>query len=328
MRAIGRKQSITKHFIAQLELDIEAAGFTKLKDKFSMSQQGVSQQYSGKRQGRGIIVENMQGQSTTTGERGSNDSHRPMPGILAEQHGQSNTFDGLQNHSSPVERGPKYPNTPMNGLLVDRDGQGFTFEELQSYATNPSSSSSEHAPIPISTLTPASDIMTNESRITSASESPNPVAVNANWDSARNLVLIPDNYFPGAKTLTQWSSSGDPGSQINQVTNPAQIGPFIEGPNTTQVSSDKATTPSEEFLSSESPALCFPYRHAVPPDQSSTTKVGVCPWDDANPAAPGPPSVADWAQLSNFDDTFQLQAGGSQFGDIYGDGIWPSSTGN
>lgn len=238
MRSIGRKHSITRHFIAQLELDIDAAGFTK--------------------------------------------SPRHEAGR------------------------PKIPNVPINGLLSARQGQGMTLEEMQSFRNASVSSGSENGPVRVSVVTPASDIMINDSRITSASDSPDP-APSTGPPRDKNPVLIPENYFPGARTAPEWNCGDERMSKIvfppfasdveafiegrnnvfSSTNDPAQINPFVEGLNTmtppqARRSPEDAHRTRNKSPSNDNHTMRFPYRTATPVQQQTHTIVGsTCPWENA-----------------------------------------------
>lgn len=238
MRSIGRKHSITRHFIAQLELDIDAAGFAK------------------------------------------------SPRQEAEN--------------------PKIPNVPINGVLPARQGQAMTLEEIQSFRTTSVSSGSENGPCRISVPTPASDIIINESRITSASDSPDP-APSYGPPRDDNPLLIPENYFPGARTAPEWNGVDERMSQVgfpifvsdiepitkgrgtvfSTVNDPAQINPFIEGQNTMSPPQARRSPEDPTWNSNKSPSndnhtLRFPYRTATQVQQQTHAMVGRGrPWENA-----------------------------------------------
>jgi hypothetical protein len=285
MRAIGRKHSITKHFIAQLELDIDAAGF-------------------------------------------------------------------LKSPPGPPKKSPVIPNLPINGLLVDRNGQSMTFEDMQSFHTTSSSDrgSSDVGAAQNAKLTPASDSMANESRVTSAGDSPDPIPINPR---DKNPILIPDNYFPGAKTAPQWSESGMPEASESQgrpqgitftsdtrpfiesssnsfsdFNNPARIEQFIEGQNTLSSADSRrlSENPNTKSPSNDNHTLRFPYRTATPVQQTHTIAGDVQTWENSqvNPTAPIAQLSAEWPPLAGFDEhsNIDLNSGGAKLTDQQNEESW------
>lgn len=214
-----------------------------------------------------------------------------------------------------------------DGLPIDRQGIPINFDDIEGYAKTASpsrygGSTDGHG---ISTLTPASDILLNESRSPSSYESPS-----TTWESPRNPIQIPENYYsksmpepvlsepqsrksgfeippvhwvvPDVNSFVEGVDSG-----FAQINSQAKIQSFVQGLNPVasreppKTSDDAHRHADNKSPSNHNNTMRFPYRIATPALEPRTIGGAHCSWANMDPSNIPVSSAPDFPQFANFD---------------------------